>query len=597
MRSPMPSIDARPSSSSTTASRSSPSSAAGCTRCSSGADRVRVLATSREALGARSERLTALAPLEPAPPGRCSRCTSQGSAATWRRYADGATIDGICARLDRSRSALELARGSGQAPAPGRDPPSVSEDASRCPGTPADGPAARTSRGGRLELRACSTTVNVVSSNACRCSADGATTAAATEVCHAAGVDGDQVERLLYRLVDKSLVVADRSGAQTVPDAADPVRLCRGPIGRAWRRPGGPRPHARGSPARRDRGVRCHTTGQSSQRWRTSTSPHADAITWAVANEPVLALATVRLVGRLLVRGMRVSEGWGLLQSALQAAGRQDLACEPSASGGGPCSRPCSRTRRPRPSRRRGARPRTRVRRPTPARTRVHHVGARGGVRRGRSLGTMGSGVVVALRCGRRCRRRGARELRRGCRGAGGRRHARADAGLRCRDRTVRAARRPPGTRARRQPPRRAGVPSRRHRPVRRHARSAARARAHRRAPGVIAGATARLGHARLIQGDLDEAERRARAALVVERRGVHAGDRRLCAANRRPRQPRGRACPEGRDQLRAPIEVFEHGAGGLGVGLAAMVWIDLSASLLDDGDADAARDSPLRRP
>lgn len=46
----------------------------------------------------------------------------------------------------------------------------------------------------------------------------------------------------------------------------------------------------------------------------------------------------------------------------------------------------------------------------------------------------------------------------------------------------------------------------------------------------------------------------------------------------------------EGRVHLRAAIEAFGQGAGGVGVGQAALCWIDLSASFATSGEANEAR-------
>ncbi len=45
----------------------------------------------------------------------------------------------------------------------------------------------------------------------------------------------------------------------------------------------------------------------------------------------------------------------------------------------------------------------------------------------------------------------------------------------------------------------------------------------------------------------------------------------------------------EGRSQLRAAIEAFEQGTGTLGVGLAALCWVDLSRSHAEPDEARQA--------
>ena len=46
----------------------------------------------------------------------------------------------------------------------------------------------------------------------------------------------------------------------------------------------------------------------------------------------------------------------------------------------------------------------------------------------------------------------------------------------------------------------------------------------------------------------------------------------------------------EGRGHLRAATLAFEQGAGNVGVGQAALCWIDLSSSCIATGEAEAAR-------
>ena len=46
----------------------------------------------------------------------------------------------------------------------------------------------------------------------------------------------------------------------------------------------------------------------------------------------------------------------------------------------------------------------------------------------------------------------------------------------------------------------------------------------------------------------------------------------------------------EGRRHLHSAIEAFELGTGTVGLGQAALCWIDLSRSYADDGDLDDAR-------
>jgi hypothetical protein len=51
----------------------------------------------------------------------------------------------------------------------------------------------------------------------------------------------------------------------------------------------------------------------------------------------------------------------------------------------------------------------------------------------------------------------------------------------------------------------------------------------------------------------------------------------------------------EGQAQLRDAIEAFGQGAGGVGVGQAAMCWIDLSVSHVEAGEMGEARSAADR--
>jgi predicted ATPase/DNA-binding SARP family transcriptional activator len=109
------------------------------------------------------------------------------------------------------------------------------------------------------------------------------------------------------------------------------------------------------------------------------------------------------------------------------------------------------------------------------------------------------------------------------------------------------------------------------------------------RSPGVITGATARLGHARLVQGDLAEAERLAREALAG------SGSSFMPVVNGYVFRTAGLVnlalghTLEGRRHLAAAIDAFSHGTGSLGLGQAALCWIDVSRSHADGGDRAAA--------
>jgi predicted ATPase/DNA-binding SARP family transcriptional activator len=108
--------------------------------------------------------------------------------------------------------------------------------------------------------------------------------------------------------------------------------------------------------------------------------------------------------------------------------------------------------------------------------------------------------------------------------------------------------------------------------------------------PGVIIGATARLGLARLEQGDLDEAQVLAAEALAS------TGESFMAVINGYTFKTAGLVNlalghdEDGRVQLHAAIDAFERGAGNVGTGLAAMCWLDLSRSFAASGDDEGAR-------
>jgi hypothetical protein len=110
------------------------------------------------------------------------------------------------------------------------------------------------------------------------------------------------------------------------------------------------------------------------------------------------------------------------------------------------------------------------------------------------------------------------------------------------------------------------------------------------RTPGVVAGATARLAHARLLQGDIEAARTGAQEAVAA------ASDSFMPVVNGYVFHAAGLVdlasghIETGRDSLRLAIDAFMRGAGTVGVGQAALCWIDLSRSHLDAGDNTAAR-------
>jgi predicted ATPase len=109
------------------------------------------------------------------------------------------------------------------------------------------------------------------------------------------------------------------------------------------------------------------------------------------------------------------------------------------------------------------------------------------------------------------------------------------------------------------------------------------------RSGGVITGATARLAHARLIQGDIDEAQGLARTALASSSESFMPVVNGYAFRTAGLVNLRLGHISEGRGHLRAAIEAFEQGAGNVGVGQAALCWIDLSDSCRETGEADDA--------
>jgi tetratricopeptide (TPR) repeat protein len=110
------------------------------------------------------------------------------------------------------------------------------------------------------------------------------------------------------------------------------------------------------------------------------------------------------------------------------------------------------------------------------------------------------------------------------------------------------------------------------------------------RSGGVVTGATARLALARLEQGDLDEAQTLARAALAS------SGESFMPIVNGYAFKAAGLVnlalghVQEGRVQLEAAVAAFERGTGNVGLGQAATCWVDLSRSHRDTGEVDDAR-------
>ena len=112
------------------------------------------------------------------------------------------------------------------------------------------------------------------------------------------------------------------------------------------------------------------------------------------------------------------------------------------------------------------------------------------------------------------------------------------------------------------------------------------------RSSGVITGATARLALARLEQGALDEAQSLARKALESSSASFMPVVNGYAFKTAGLVDLRTGHVAEGRRQLHAAIEAFGRGAGNVGVGQAAMCWIDVSRSHQDAREFDEARQS-----
>ncbi|HSB87618.1 MAG TPA: hypothetical protein VLD86_15010, partial [Ilumatobacteraceae bacterium] len=110
------------------------------------------------------------------------------------------------------------------------------------------------------------------------------------------------------------------------------------------------------------------------------------------------------------------------------------------------------------------------------------------------------------------------------------------------------------------------------------------------RSAGVIAGATARLALARMAKGDVEEAQVLARSALASSSESFMPVVNGYAFRTAGLVNLRFGHVAEGRRHLHAAIEAFEQGAGGVGVGQAALCWIDLSESLIQSGELDEAR-------
>lgn len=424
--------------------------------------------------------------------------------------------------------------------------------------------------------------------------ADGATAAAARSVCADGRVGAPDVERLLHRLVDKSLVVADRSGAQTrfrmlqtlADHAAERLdaRAARTDTLRA---------HATWvNELARTLEFGAAITGAMVAAVQEEDVSIRNAVNWALENDPRVALDISRSLAPFWFGTMRVPLGWELLTAALDAAGDVDPPLRSSAlawasvfatmvSDDEMAQRHVDEARR------------FEVPLGDPAR-----------------LGMICFAQVLAASY----RRAGPDSLRWAAPARDNFTAAGLPVGLGhvsfaegavhliagdpaeaadCLRRAVAAFRAHPdhlglilavsrlGELAWRLPDIELFAEM--------HAELLDLGRASR-SPGVIAGATARLALARLVQGELDEAQRLARDALAASSESFMPVVNGYAFRTAGLVNLRLGHFPEGRAHLHAAIEAFEQGTGRLGLGQAALCWVDVSRSFLQTGEADHAR-------
>jgi predicted ATPase len=553
---------------------------------------IRVVATSREGLGLPTEVLFDVGPLAPSAAVELFEARVTGVVVHDADFEDA--IEQICERLDRLPLALELAaartrhlrlaeilerltdrfdllrEGSRTAPAHQRNLHAVAEWSYELLDEPE-----------RVVFERLSVF------------ADGATLDAARSVCAAHGVAADDVERLLSRLIDKSLIVADRSGAgtrfrmlQTLADYASERLDVR---------------HDRDAALRAHAMWVCDLAGTVHFGTRVSGATVAavqdedvairDAVGWSLLAEPVLALEICDELSPFWFGTMRVSIGWEMLSAALDAAGVADRQRRASALAWASVFD-----------------------------TMVQDVATAGlladeALAFERELGDPARlGRICfarALACGYGSDDDASRwidEARQHFSDAGsaiGLGYVSfAEGAMRLVGGDVDAAASSlrDAITAFRQEEEHLGLilaVSRLGELAWRRGELGLFAEMHAemielgrasRSIGVITGATARLGLARLVQGDLDEAQILARTALAA------SGESFMPVVNGYVFRTAGLVnlqsghVAEGRTQLGAAIEAFEQGTGGIGIGQAALCWVDLSRSYSETGEADEAR-------
>jgi predicted ATPase/DNA-binding SARP family transcriptional activator/tetratricopeptide (TPR) repeat protein len=426
--------------------------------------------------------------------------------------------------------------------------------------------------------------------------ADGATLDGAATVCAARGFVPRDVERLLGRLVDKSLISVDRAGAttryrmlQTLYDYAL-ERLRESGAEEVVRRA-----HAKwvaGVAATVAFGAR--TTGGTVAAVQDEEVAVRDALTWARAAEPLLALDIVTALAPFWFGSMRVSAGWGPLVAALDATSgadgtRRSPAIAWAALFGTMAFDDVTAGRFAEEAAANESGLRDPVRLGVLALTRALAVGYReqvDGARAERWIGQARDQFTLAdhhIGLGYTSFAEGALQLVAGDPGAAGdslgsaievfREHGDHLGLILAVSRMGELAWRTGDIQLF----------------VDMHAELRELGRAGR-SEGVIAGATARLAVGRLEQGALDDAHELAKAALasssgsfmpVVNGYSFRAAGLVNLALGH---------TVEGRQQLAAAVDAFSRGAGQVGLGQAALCWVDLSVSYLDAGDHEEAR-------
>jgi tetratricopeptide (TPR) repeat protein len=411
-------------------------------------------------------------------------------------------------------------------------------------------------------------------------------------VCAGEGVEDDEVEEALERLVDRSLVYVERTDGptrfrmlQTLHDYAADRLATRGDENEVLRA------HAdwvRGLASAVQFGAR--TSGATISAVQDEDVAVRDAVGWSIGADPALALEICTMLGPFWFGTMRASTGWDLLAAALDAAGDDDPTLRASALVWAVIFATMVHDLE------------TAARLDEEASAFELALGdperlGRLGFARALAAGYRGDGDSVAL----------VEEARRNLEAAGtetGLGHLLfADGATRLVRGDLENARRLLGEAAaafRRQQDHLGCVLA-----VSRlgelawrlgdldqfadlHAELLALGR-DGRSPGVITGATARLALAHLERGDVDRAQALAQEALAS------TGESFMAVINGYAFKSAGLVnlalghLDEGRDQLRSAIDAFERGTGALGTGLAALCWVDLGRSYLGSGDADAA--------